>query len=197
MDVFWLGGSACAGKTSVARLLAAEHGLTLYSCDDHFEEHRRRADPARHPHFHRLMDVPMEKLWAQQAEVQAEQLLAFYADEWEMVLEDLAAIDKPALVEGVGLLPERIPEPHHALWLISTPEFRRRAYPARGTFVSDLLGRCTDPAAAFEQWMERDDRIARHLEDEARRRGLEVLTVDGTRSVEEMAGIVVERLGIR
>jgi 2-phosphoglycerate kinase len=197
MDIFWLGGSACAGKTSVARLLAAEHGLTLYSCDDHFEEHRRRADPARHPHFHHLMDAPMEELWAQPAEVQAEDLLAFYADEWGMVVEDVAAIDKPVLIEGVGLLPERIPEPHRAVWLISTPSFRRRAYPARGTFVGDLLGRCPDPAAAFERWMERDDRIARHLDEEARRHEMEVLTVDGGRSLEETARIVAERLGIR
>src|SRR4051794_31012591 len=41
--VFWLGGSSCAGKTSIARLLAAAHGLLVYSCDDAFEAHRRRA----------------------------------------------------------------------------------------------------------------------------------------------------------
>jgi len=197
MDVLWLGGSACAGKTSIARLLAEEHGLTLYSCDEHFEEHRRRADPARQPHFHRLMDAPMEELWAQPAALQAEALLAFYADELEMVLEDLRGLSGPVLVEGAGLLPERIaalsPEPHRALWLIATPGFRRQVYPARGGFVQELLSRCADPDEAFARWMERDDRIAHHLEEKARRHGLGVLTVDGGQILEATTQLIARR----
>ncbi|HYU35039.1 MAG TPA: hypothetical protein VEW48_23045 [Thermoanaerobaculia bacterium] len=197
MDVLWLGGSACAGKTSVARLLAAQHSLTLYSCDDHFEEHHRRADPARHPHFLRLMGRPMEELWAHPAEVQAEELLRFYEDEMEMILEDLKTLPGPVLAEGVGLLPERIaavcPDPS-ALWLISTPGFRRKVYPQRGTFVSKLLARCADPGAAFARWMERDDLIARHLEAEAGRLWLPTLTVDGSQSVEEVARYCTRRI---
>ncbi len=54
--VLWLGGSTCAGKTSVAKRLAASHGLRVYHCDDAFEDHRKRADPDRHPGFCRIMD---------------------------------------------------------------------------------------------------------------------------------------------
>lgn len=197
MNRFWIGGSACAGKTSIARLLAAEHGLTLYSCDDHFEEHRRRADPARHPHFHRLMDVPMEELWERPVTVQATELLRFYQDELDLVLEDLERLPGPVLVEGVGLLPERIaavcPEPHRALWLISTPEFRRQAYLQRGPLVRKLLSRCRKPEEAFIRWMERDDRMAGRLATGARRSGLSVLKVNGRQTVEKTARIVAER----
>lgn len=197
MNVLWLGGSACAGKTSIARRLAAEHGFTLYSCDDRFEEHRRRANRARHPHFHRLMDAPMAELWAQPAAVQAADLLRFYADEIEMVFEDLRNLPGPVLAEGVGLLPEQVaavcPEPHRALWLISTPGFRRQAYPQRGPFVQELLGRCADPEEAFSRWMDRDDQIARHLEENARRHGLGVLAVNGGQTLEETTQIVKER----
>jgi 2-phosphoglycerate kinase len=197
MNRFWLGGSSCAGKTSIARLLAAEHGLTLYSCDDHFEEHRRRADPARHPDFYRLMDMPMETLWARPVEAQAAELLRFYRDELDMVLEDLQLLSGPVIVEGVGLLPERIaeicPDPRHALWLISTPEFRRQAYLKRGPLVRKLLSRCREPEEAFIRWMERDDRVARHLAAGARRCGLSVLKVNGRQTVEKVAQCVAER----
>lgn len=196
--VFWLSGSACAGKTSVARHLAARHGLTLYSCDDHFEEHRLRADPARHPHFCRLMDVPMEELLTLPADIQAEEILLFHQDELGMVLEDLRELPGPVLAEGAGLLPERIaavcPDPGRALWLVSTPCFRRQAYPQRGPFVQEILGRCADPEEAFSRWMERDDRIARRLEEEARHLGLGVVGVDGGQGVEEVARRVAERL---
>ncbi len=200
MNRFWLGGSACAGKTSIARHLAAEHGLTLYSCDDHFEEHRLRADPARHPHFHRLMNAPMEELWARPAGVQAAKLLHFYQDELDMVIEDLQRLPGPVLVEGVGLLPERIaavcPGPHRALWLISTPEFRRQAYLKRGPLVPKLLSRCTEPEEAFIRWMERDDQIAGRLAAGARRSGLSVLKVNGRQTLEKTARTVAERFGL-
>jgi hypothetical protein len=44
--------------------------------------------------------------------------------------------------------------------------------------------------------MERDDLVARHLEEEAIRLGRQVLTVDGERGIEEMAEMVAERLGL-
>lgn len=180
--VFWIGGSACAGKTTLARRLAARHGLTLYSCDGRFEDHRRRADPLRHPRFHGLMDLPPERLFAPPAEARAEELLGFYRDEWEMVLEDLRALPGPlpAVVEGVGLLPDLVaaicPDPRRSLWRIATPAFRRQVYAGREDVVRETLKGFPDPDAAFEVWMERDDLIARHLEREARRLGLRVKT---------------------
>ena len=191
--VSWIGGSACAGKTTLARRLAARHGLALYSCDDHFEAHRRRADPRRHPRFHGLMDLPPERLFAPPAAARAEELLGFYRDEWEMVLEDLRALSGPVLVptiivptiaEGVGLLPDLVaavcPDPGRSLWRIATPAFRRQVYAGRGDLVRETLKGLPDPAAAdiaFEVWMERDDLIARYLEEEARRLGFRVETL--------------------
>ena len=126
--VRWLGGSACAGKSSAAaRALAAAHGLTHYSCDEQFEAHRRRASRERHPHFCRLMDLPPEELWAPPVDDRVRDLLAFYGDEFAMVLEDLRELSRgPVIAEGVGLLPARVAavlaDPSHACWLIATPD---------------------------------------------------------------------------
>lgn len=178
--VLWLGGSACSGKTTLARSLAARDGLALYSCDDRFEDHRRRADPARHPRFHRVMDLPPRRLFAPPAAARAEEILGFYRDEFEMVIEDLRALSGPAVAEGVGLLPELVaavcPDPGRSLWRIATPAFRRRIYAQRGDLVRETLAGLPD--TAFEIWMERDDLIARYLEEQARRLGLRVEIVD-------------------
>jgi hypothetical protein len=181
--VRWLGGSACAGKSSAARALAAAHGLTLYSCDEWFEEHRRRAEPATHPHFHRLMDLPAEELWLRPPATQARELLLFYEDELTMVMEDLRRLPGPLLAEGVGLLPARVAAalsaPHQACWLIATPGFRRRHGPRRGAWLPEVLGRCSDPARAIAGWMARDDEVARQLAAQAAALSLPCRVVDG------------------
>jgi len=195
-QVFWLGGSACAGKTAVARHLAARYGLALYSCDDRFEDHLRRAHPGRHPNFHRVAGLAPEELWPRPPAEQARDLVLFYKEEFELVAEDLRNLPGPVLAEGVGLFPELLPEQRKAVWLIATPAFRRAAYPGRGAFVQELLARCPDPAQAFANWMDRDDEIARLVEDQARRLGLAVVTVDGTRGVEEVAEEAGRLLGL-
>ncbi len=198
--VRWLGGSACAGKSNAARALAAAHGLIHYSCDEQFEAHRRRASRERHPAFCRLMDLPVEELWAPPAEIQVRDLLAFYEDEFSLVLEDLRELRGPVLAEGVGLLPARVAavlaDPRRACWLIADPAFRRSHYPRRAA-MAELLGPCSDPQAAFETWMARDDEIARRLEAEAAALALPVVLVNGALSEAETAAMLAPRLGLQ
>ena len=40
--VYWLGGGSGAGKSTVARRLAARHGLRLYATDEAMADHGRR-----------------------------------------------------------------------------------------------------------------------------------------------------------
>jgi broad-specificity NMP kinase len=39
-SVFWLGGSPCAGKSSISERLASDFGLDIYHVDEAFEIHR-------------------------------------------------------------------------------------------------------------------------------------------------------------
>jgi hypothetical protein len=197
--VLWLGGSACVGKSAAARALAAAHGLTLYSCDERFEEHRQRASPARHPDFCRLMDLPAEALWTPPVAAQVRDLLRFYEDEFTMVVEDLREIPGRVIAEGVGLLPARVAavlsEPHRACWLIATADFRRRHYPRRG--VAELLGRCSDPQLAYAHWMARDDEIALYLEAQAAALALPCRGVDGTSTEAETLSELARQFRLR
>ena len=201
--VLWLGGSACAGKTSVARRLAAVYGLRVYHCDDAFEDHRRRADPAQRPGFCRIMDMSGPELWCQPVAQQVRDLTAFYRDQMEMIVEDLCGLrgKGPVLAEGAGLEPGLVApylsDPRRALWLIATPELRRRLYPSRGSWVPGMLEGVAEPEAAFERWMTRDDEMARRRVEQAEARGLAVLTVNGSRTIEATAEEVARRFGLR
>lgn len=200
--VYWIGGSACAGKTTVARALAARHDLALYCCDEHFPRHRERADPVRQPVFSRMMSLSPEELFSRDARVLAAELVDFYEEEFEMVVEDLLelAAGGDVLAEGAGLLPTLVApaleSPRRALWLVSTGELRRRLYPDRGPWVREVLARCPDPEPTFRRWMERDDLFAHAVGRAARRRGGRVIAVDGRRSLAETADEAGRRLGL-
>jgi hypothetical protein len=202
-QALWLGGSTCAGKTTVARRLAESHGLRLYCCDDAFEDHRLRARPDRHPGFHRIMDLTGPELWSRPAGQQVEDLLAFYRDGFELILEDLRALPPgpPVLVEGTGLLPDvlhpLLAEPWRALFLISTPAFRRRIYPERGAWVREELAGTGDPEETFARWMARDDTLARLRAERAVALGLTVVEVDGSLTLDETVALAGRRFRLR
>ena len=47
--VYWIGGGSGAGKSTIARRLAARHGLRLYPSDDVMSDHAGRSTPEDSP----------------------------------------------------------------------------------------------------------------------------------------------------
>lgn len=52
--VFWIGGSACAGKSTLAEMYAEKYGLALYACDGHFNDHLKRITVEQQPAMSRI-----------------------------------------------------------------------------------------------------------------------------------------------
>lgn len=197
--VLWVGGSPCAGKSTLAALLADRHGLALYHCDEALPAHLRRAAPTAYPLMHTLTNTPWNALWARPVDAQIREELAFYREEFPLVLEDLRGFPttSPVIAEGTALLPElvapHLAEPHRALWLVPSAAFQREQYAQRPR-IHDILRQCDEPRAAFENWMRRDIGFADTVERHAKERHLPVLRVDGTRGVEALATIAEGRL---
>lgn len=120
---------------------------------------------------------------------------AFYREEFEMVVEDLLAMPRssPILAEGAALLPECVApllaRRNQAIWVVPTEHFLRTQY-ARRDWVENILRQCSQPSIAWENWMGRDAAFARQVSLDARERQLEVVEVDGSRSIEHNTEIV-------
>jgi 2-phosphoglycerate kinase len=201
--IFWVGGSPCAGKSSVAEMLAEAYGLHVYKCDDAFWEHAKRVDPVKQPTFHRLTQMTWDEIWMRPVKAQVADEFACYREEFAMILGDLLALpgSAPVIAEGAALLPELVSGLLHdrsrAVWAVPTELFQREHYtPEKRLFVNDILAHCQNPTQVFANWMDRDVEFARQAAEQARALDLKVLAVDGKRTIEQNAEIVAKWFGL-
>lgn len=198
---YWIGGSPCAGKSSLAAKLANRHGLLHVECDVGAEQRLARMAGHQLAAYEELTALGVCERLARPPQWQAERELGFYREQFDFLLGELAALpaDRPALVEGADLLPdllEGIGVPmSRAVWMVPTPEFQLRHYAMREWVPAYLQG-CADPEQAFGNWMERDVLFARHIRKKTEQMGGRVLVVDSAESLEQAVGIVERYFGL-
>src|SRR5256714_11096477 len=88
--VYWIGGGSGAGKSTVARRLAARHGLRLYATDDVMADHGRRSTPADSPFMAEFAAMDMDERWVSRPpETMLETFGWFRGEGFGLIVEDL------------------------------------------------------------------------------------------------------------
>lgn len=146
------------------------------------------------------MRLTPDEIWLGPVAVQTSTELDYCREECALAVEVLRALpSSPGVVaEGTALLPHgvvpHLSRPGQAVWLVPTPEFQRHAYPLRGPWPRDVVAGTSNPAQAFDNWMERDVGYGRVVVALARALGQSVIDVDGRQSVSELYSVVADRL---
>lgn len=199
MTIFWLGGSPCSGKSSIANALAKTYGLQHYCCDDRFDDHLQNADLAMQPTLARLRTLSPDAIWLAPVPDQIKRVQAIYREEFASLYADLQTIGGSIIAEGAALMPEwvapLISENRHAVWLLPTPDFQREQYRQR-EWIHDVINATSNPEQAWHNWMARDSGFADRVEAQARGRGLSCLRVDGTNSLAHNTQLVAAHFGL-
>ncbi len=150
--VYWIGGGSGAGKSTIARCLAAQHGLPVYSTDEVMPDHASRSTPEDAPHLSRFRTMDMDERWVNRSpETMLETFHWFRGEGFGLIVEDLLRLpaETGVIAEGFRLLPHLVKpllaEPGHAVWLLPTPEFRRAAFDSRGW---EIPRKTSDPELA-------------------------------------------------
>lgn len=199
-SIYWLGGSPCSGKSSIARALSQRHGLRYVACDDFYDPHARAADPTQQPVMHRIARMTWEQIWLRPVEVLVQDEFEAYRELFPLLLADLVNMedDRPLMVEGAALIPELvaplIKDPTRAVWVVPSPDFQRQYY-SRREWALDIVRQTSAPEQSFNNWMERDIEFARIVCQQAQSLGLSTLVVDGQRDLAQNTALVEKFLG--
>jgi len=199
--VRFLGGSSGSGKSTVARLLAAVHGLRVVPTEP-FSEYASRTTAVDAPLLHSFLAMDMDDRWVHRSpEEMRDKFHAFHGETFPLVVEDLLALPQtePVLVEGFSLLP-RLVAPllsslNQAAWLLATPAFRRAAFDSRGS-TSIIPRRTSDPDRALENLLARDALFNEDLRREAGALRLQAIDVEVGTSASDLAALVARSLGL-
>jgi len=199
--VRFIGGGSGGGKSTVARRLAAKHGLQLYLTEQ-FSEYVAQTTPADAPLLHAFVAMDMDERWLNRSpHVMFNTFHGFQGERFDLVIEDLLALPRkpPILVEGFTLLPRLVAPllsgPGQAVWLVPTPEFRRAAFDSRGS-TWDIPRQTSDPERALVNLLARDRLFSDHVRREATVLDLPVIEVDRGLSVDELVNRVAAVLDL-
>lgn len=200
--VYWIGGGSGAGKSTIARRLAAAYGLHLYATDDVMRDHGGRSAAGDSPMLHAFMAMDMDERWVNRSpEVMLETFHWFRGEGFGLIVEDLLALPREpgVVVEGFRLLPHLVrpllATAGHAVWLVPTTDFRRAAFDSRGS-TWQIARKTSDPETALRNLLERDAMFTARVLEEARRLDLPVIEVGTTTAEDELAALVTGLFGL-
>lgn len=196
--VYWIGGGSAAGKSTIARRIAAQHGLHVYSSDDVMADHARRSSPDDSPLLHSFMEMDMDERWVNRSpKTMLETFHWFRAEGFNLIVEDIVALPREPgiIVEGFRLLPHLVKpllsEPCRAVWLLPTPDFRQTVIESRGGSAWAFLARTCDPQRALHNLLERDRMFTDTLREETARLDLHAIEVDTATTEDDLAARVM------
>jgi len=192
-DIYWIGGGSGAGKSTIARRIAAEYGLRVYATDDVMADHARRSSTEDCPLLHQFMAMDLDERWVNRTpQIMLETFHWFRGEGFNFIIEDLLRMPRETgvIVEGFRLLPQLVKPllavPSHAVWLLPTPGFRQAVIDSRGGTAWSFLAKTSDPERALHNLFERDRMFTDVLRAETSRLKLSVIDVEVTTTEDEL-----------
>lgn len=201
MTVYFIGGSPCSGKSTIAQALSEKYGLHYFKVDDHLDRYMETGARDRKKYCSAIEKMSPEQIWMRDPADQCREELLIYEEIFEYVTADLQKIDcqNGIITEGAAFLPaltRRLDVPaNRYISITPTKNFQVSHYSKR-EWVPYVLAECSDKEKAFENWMERDALFAKAVQRQCGESGYVSLINDGQVSVEKLIGLAAAHFGL-
>ncbi len=196
MNIYYIGGSPCSGKSTVAELLAAKYHLYYFNVDDFLDKYTQMGAARGCEICKKQTCMRAEEIWMRAPLVQCSEEIAYYKEIFSFIREDLGKLKADNVItEGAAYLPELMKQFHISKdrYVSVTPskEFQVSHYSKR-EWVPSVLSGCTDQEKAFSNWMDRDVLFALEVQKQCREENYCSIVNDGTLELAQLASNVEE-----
>lgn len=201
IDTYYIGGSPCSGKSTIAEALSKKYNLHYFKVDDYLDRYMKLGATNKKKICLKVETMNPEQIWMREPLVQCEEELLIYEEIFEFILEDLKQIDckNGIITEGAAYLPKlaksfSIPSERY-ISITPSKEFQIFHYSKR-EWVPYVLAECSNKEKAFENWMNRDVLFAEAVQQQCKELGYVSLINNGELAVDELIDKVVSHFGL-
>ena len=202
MNIYYIGGSPCAGKSSVAEILSKKHDLYYFKTDDFLDRYMQAGARKGYPVCRKTAGMSAEQIWMREPLLQCREEFDIYREIFEFVAADLVRIEWKGgiITEGTAYLPELMKQfgVPGSRYIVITPtkEFQVIHYRKRA-FVPLVLEGCSDKEKAFRNWMDRDVLFAQEVRRQCHKENYVSVINDGNMDLDELANLVAAHFELK
>lgn len=201
MNIYYIGGSPCSGKSTVAEILSEQYDLYYFKVDDFLDSYTKQGALKGYSVCRKQVELTPDQIWMRDPVLQCREELIYYEEVFEFIERDLEQIKNVngVITEGAAYVPglirdAQIPENRY-LSITPTKEFQLFHFRKR-TFVPYILRGCSNMERAFDNWMERDILFAGEVRKQCGETGYTSVINDGSMEIAGLADLVATHFGL-
>lgn len=178
-NVYWIGGTACGGKTTMGKMIAEKYNMFYYNADDMINEHKKIAIHSEQPALCRHF-TNWEEYFNRPIDEYTKWLLDINAEDLSMIIVDLLKIpEEKIIVEGhfsPTLIKSIIPY-HKVIFLYAEDEVIKHDYFNRDDKKSmlDCIKKHTGSENTVDHILNVTVNLSNIQRDEAKRSGMKYM----------------------
>lgn len=202
MNIYYIGGSPCSGKSTVAEILSKQYDLYYFKVDDFLDSYTKQGALKGYPVCRKQMELTPDQIWMRDPVLQCREELIYYEEVFEFIERDLEQIKNVngVITEGAAYVPglirdAQIPENRY-LSITPTKEFQLFHFRKR-SFVPYILRGCSNMEKAFDNWMERDILFAGEVRKQCEETGYISVINDGSMEIAGLSDLVAAHFRLK
>ena len=195
INTYYIGGSPCSGKSTIAELLSKKYNLFYFKIDDFLEKYTKMGALKSYEICNKQEKMNAEQTWMRDPVLQCREELVFYKEIFNFIIADLKQINSKGIItEGAAYLPAfmknlNVPKSRY-ISITPTKKFQVFHYRKR-EWVPYVLEGCSDKEKAFCNWMDRDVLFAKEVQRQCCEENYVSLINDGTIGIDELISNVI------
>lgn len=201
-QIYYIGGSPCCGKSTIAELLHERYGFQYYKLDNDLEAFMEQMAEDGNSFAKRTLHLTPEEMWLRNPQELCMDEIQIYRGMIQYAEKKLVGYQQKGTVvtEGAGYMPELMKKkqvpPNRYVCITPAREFQLEEY-AKRPWIDHILEGTGDKEKAFSNWMERDILFAVKMREAAAQFGYTNILVNGGKSVDDVFREVEILFGFR